>query len=113
MPPVATPVGRGDEAREKATGVEVKHIERWLKDVSAALEREQQATKDTCALQSVRVESTHMDAGSMLSPLHEVDDGTKSPDEANEQEALAQRERLQVRVSALKIMRRCPGIPSQ
>ena len=80
MLPTATPVGREDEAREKATGVDVKHVERWLKDVSAALEREQQATEDTSMLQSVRRESTHRDAVSMLSPLHEVDDGTKSPD---------------------------------
>eukprot|EP01043_Picozoa_sp_COSAG02_P054396 COSAG02_NODE_6153_length_3763_cov_743.881550_3_plen_180_part_00 len=102
-PSVGLPAAASDRTGIRGSdAVEVEHIERWLKDVSAALERENEAIKDERAQQAVHRDSVREDAGLPV-PLQQNDalQAAAARLEESQAELLAQQERVQVRANAL------------
>ena len=101
-PSVGLPAAASDRTGLRGpNAVEVERIERWLKDVSAALERENETIKDVPAQQVVHRDSVRENAGSPV-PLQHNDalQAAAARLEESRVELLAQYERVQVRGNA-------------
>ncbi len=97
------PVAASDRTGVRSSNTpEVEHIERWLKDVTAALERENETIKDARTQQAVRCDSARKSAGSPL-PLHQNEalQAAAAKLQESQAELLTQQERVQVRPKAL------------